>query len=194
MRVDPGVIPMVEEYLDITSWSIPPTCIHFVFRFLCEGTAHSRPMMLVQIFLLPVAIALNWILIFGQFEIPAMGVGGAALAATIYLTVTAICMVVYVLKTARYRPLNLLRNFPSPDIAVIRGIIQLSLPIAVTMLMDAGFFTVIALLMGQLGRVGLAAHQIVINYSTLVFMIPVGLRVRSWCESVSPWDVGKWNK
>jgi len=102
-------------------------------------------------------------------------VGGAALAATIYLTVTAICMVVYVLKTARYRPLNLLRNFPSPDIAVIRGIIQLSLPIAVTMLMDAGFFTVIALLMGQLGRVGLAAHQIVINYSTLVFMIPVGL-------------------
>ena len=60
-------------------------------------------------------------------------------------------------------------------VAEIGKIIKLGLPISVTMVLDSGFFSVIALLMGQLGHIGLAAHQVALNYATLVFMIPVGL-------------------
>ena len=60
MQVDPNVIPLVEDYLDVAAWGMPPTCFYFVFRFLCEGTGHSRPMMIVQLFLLPLAVFLNW--------------------------------------------------------------------------------------------------------------------------------------
>ncbi|MDP6416815.1 MAG: MATE family efflux transporter, partial [Gammaproteobacteria bacterium] len=175
MRVDSNVIPLVKVYLEITAWSMPPTCVYFVFRFLCEGTGHSRPMMLVQILLLPVAIGLNWILIYGHLGIPAMGVGGAALSATIQSTLTALCMAAYVVKTKRYQSFNLFRDFSGPDVVEIVKMTRLGLPIAVTMVLDSSFFSVIALLMGQLGHIGLAAHQVVLNYATIVFMIPVGL-------------------
>ena len=45
MQVDPEVIPFVEDYLEVAAWGMPPACFYFVFRFLCEGTGHSRPML-----------------------------------------------------------------------------------------------------------------------------------------------------
>jgi MATE family multidrug resistance protein len=175
MKVDPNVIPLVENYLEIAAWSMPPTCFYFVFRFLCEGTGHSRPMMIVQLFLLPLAVFLNWALIFGNFGSPALGVRGAALSSTVCLTLSAVCMGGYMLKAARFRHLLLFRQIELPDLGEIGRIVRLGLPIAVTLVLDSGFFSVLSLVMGRLGDVALAAHQVAINYSTLVFMIPVGL-------------------
>ena len=175
MQVDPNVIPLVEDYLDVAAWSMPPTCFYFVFRFLCEGTGHSRPMMIVQLFLLPLAVFLNWVLIFGNFGSPALGVRGAALSSTVCLTLSAVCMGGYLLKAARFRHLFLFRQIGPPDPGEIGRTVRLGLPIAVTLVLDSGFFSVLALVMGQLGAIALAAHQVAINYATLVFMIPVGL-------------------
>ena len=175
MQVDPNVIPLVEDYLDVAAWSMPPTCFYFVFRFLCEGTGHSRPMMIVQLFLLPLAVFLNWVLIFGNFGSPVLGVRGAALSSTVCLTLSAVCMGGYLLKAARFRHLFLFRQIGPPDPGEIGRTVRLGLPIAVTLVLDSGFFSVLALVMGQLGAIALAAHQVAINYATLVFMIPVGL-------------------
>ena len=175
MQVDPKVIPLVEDYLEVAAWGMPPTCLYFVFRFLCEGTGHSRPMMIVQLFLLPLAIFLNWILIFGNFGSPALGVRGAALSSTVCLTLSAVCMAGYLLKAARFQHLFLFRKIGLPDLGEIGMTVRLGLPIAVTLTLDSGFFSVLALVMGQLGGIALAAHQVAINYATLVYMIPVGL-------------------
>ena len=175
MQVDETVTPLVEDYLEIAAWSLPPTCFYFVFRFLCEGTGHSRPMMIVQLFLLPLAAFLNWVLIFGNVGSPAFGVRGAALSSTVCLTLSAVCMGGYLLTTARYRNLFLFRKIGLPDPGEIGRTVRLGLPIAVTLVLDSGFFSVLSLLMGQLGGIALAAHQVAINYATLVFMIPVGL-------------------
>ena len=59
MQVDPNVIPLVEDFLKVAAWGMPPTCFYFVFRFLCEGTGYSRPMMIIQLFLLPLAVFLK---------------------------------------------------------------------------------------------------------------------------------------
>jgi MATE family multidrug resistance protein len=175
MQVAANVIPLVEDYLEVAAWSMPPTCFYFVFRFLCEGTGHSRPMMVVQLFLLPLAVFLNWVLIFGNFGSPALGVRGAALSSTVCLTLSAVCMGGYLLKAARFRHLFLFRQIGPPDPGEIGRTVRLGLPIAVTLVLDSGFFSVLALVMGQLGAIALAAHQVAINYATLVFMIPVGL-------------------
>ena len=66
MSVEASVIPLVESYLQITSWGMPSVCLYFVCRFLCEGTGNARPMMLIQFLVLPINIVLSWILIFGK--------------------------------------------------------------------------------------------------------------------------------
>ena len=132
-------------------------------------------MMIVQLFLLPLAVLLNWVLIFGNIGSPVLGVRGAALSSTVCLTLSAVCMGGYLLKAARFQPLFLFRKIGFPDLGEIGRTVRLGLPISVTLVLDSGFFSVLSLVMGQLGGIALAAHQVAINYATLVYMIPVGL-------------------
>ena len=175
MSVEAAVIPLVESYLQITSWGMPSVCLYFVCRFLCEGTGNARPMMLIQLLVLPINIFLSWILIFGKFGFPVLAVNGAALAGTICLWLTAVLMLIYVAKAGRYRYLKLFSDFARPRLSEMAKLARLGLPVAGLLILESGFFNVIALMMGSLGQIALAAHNVVMNYVTLIFMIPVGL-------------------
>lgn len=175
MSVEASIIPLVESYLQITSWGMPSVCLYFVCRFLCEGTGNARPMMLIQFLVLPINIVLSWILIFGKLGFPALAVNGAALASTICLWLTAGLLLVYVATAGRYHHLKLLREFSRPSLIEIGKLARLGLPVAGLLILEAGFFNAIALMMGSLGQTALAAHNVVMNYVTLIFMIPVGL-------------------
>ena len=175
MRVDPEVIPLVDGYLAITSWSMPAVCVYLVLRFFCEATGRSRPMMVAQLLLLPIGFFGNYLLIYGKWGFPAMGVDGAAVTFAVGLILVAVFMAIYVLRAGRYRSFGLFHNFRRPNVKEIRNLLRLGVPISLNLVLDSGFYGGIALLMGQIGHVALAAHQLVINYATLIFMIPVGL-------------------
>jgi MATE family multidrug resistance protein len=175
MSVEAAVIPLVEDYLRITSWGMPSVCLYFVCRFFCEGTGNARPMMLIQLIVLPINILLSWVLIFGKLGFPALAVNGAALAGIICLWLTAVLMLIYVAKAGRYRYLKLFSDFTRPRLSEIGKLARLGLPVAGLLILESGFFNAIALMMGSLGQIALAAHNIVMNYVTLIFMVPVGL-------------------
>ena len=175
MSVEAAVIPLVEDYLQITSWGMPSVCLYFVCRFLCEGTGNARPMMLIQLVVLPLNILLSWILIFGKWGCPPLAVHGAALAGVICLWLNAGLILGYVVTARRYHHLKLLRDFARPSVREMGKLAQLGLPIAGLLILESGFFNAIALMMGSLGQTALAAHNVVMNYVTLIFMIPVGL-------------------
>jgi MATE family multidrug resistance protein len=175
MSVEAAVIPLVEDYLRITSWGMPSVCLYFVCRFFCEGTGNARPMVLIQLIVLPINILLSWVLIFGKFGFPALAVNGAALAGIICLWLTAVLMLIYVAKAGRYRYLKLFSDFARPRLSEIGKLARLGLPVAGLLILESGFFNAIALMMGSLGQTALAAHNVVMNYVTLIFMVPVGL-------------------
>tara|TARA_B100001123_G_scaffold125640_1_gene146357 strand:- start:220 stop:1002 length:783 start_codon:yes stop_codon:yes gene_type:complete len=104
-----------------------------------------------------------------------MGVDGAAVTFAVGLILVAVFMAIYVLRAGRYRSFGLFHNFRRPNVKEIRNLLRLGVPISLNLVLDSGFYGGIALLMGQIGHVALAAHQLVINYATLIFMIPVGL-------------------
>jgi MATE family multidrug resistance protein len=175
MSVEAAVIPLVEDYLQITSWGMPSVCLYFVCRFLCEGTGNARPMMLIQLVVLPINILLSWILIFGKWGFPPLAVHGAGLAGVICLWLNAGLILGYVAKAGRYRHLKLLCDFARPSVTEIGKLARLGLPVGGLLILESGFFNAIALMMGSLGQTALAAHNIVMNYVTLIFMVPVGL-------------------
>ena len=104
-----------------------------------------------------------------------MDVAGAALAGAMCLWLNALLLLAYVCVAPRYRALRLFDSFQLPCLLVLRKLGKIGLPIAGLLLFESGFFSVIALMMGSLGKVALAAHNVVVNYVTVVFMVPVGL-------------------
>jgi MATE family multidrug resistance protein len=172
--VDPEVIPLAQTYLNLAAWSMPATCLYLALRFLCEATGHSRPMLVINIATLPVVVVGNWALIFGHWGLPALGVEGAALNLILVMSLNAMGMLVFVLLAPRYRARNLFVSFSLPSKEFLT-LLKLGLPIAGTLVLDSGFFSAIALMMGKMGHLWLAAHQVAINYATIAFMIPVSL-------------------
>ena len=90
------------------------------------------------------------------------------------MTLNALGLLGFVLFAPRYRARRLFSSFPMPGRECL-VLSKLGVPIAATLVLDSGFFSAIALMMGKMGHVWLAAHQVAINYATVVFMIPVSV-------------------
>ena len=172
--IDPNVVPLVQRYLALAAWSMPATCLYMALRFLCEATGHSKPMLVINVATLPIVVAGNWAFIFGHLGMPAMGVEGAAANLILVMSLNALGMLLYVVMSRRYRARELWHSFSRPGAGLI-ALLKLGIPIAGTLILDTSFFTAIALMMGKIGHVWLAAHQVAINYATVAFMIPVSL-------------------
>ena len=172
--IDANVVPLVQRYLALAAWSMPATCLYMALRFLCEATGHSKPMLVINVATLPVVVAGNWAFIFGHLGMPAMGVEGAAANLILVMSLNALGMLLYVVMSRRYRARELWHSFSRPGAGLI-ALLKLGIPIAGTLILDTSFFTAIALMMGKIGHVWLAAHQVAINYATVAFMIPVSL-------------------
>jgi MATE family multidrug resistance protein len=175
LGIDPAIVPVTEGYLAAISWGIPGACFYLGLRFVSEGSGHTRPIMYIQLLALLLNIPGNWVFMYGAFGVPAMGAVGAGWSSAMVLTLTAVAIVAYVAQRPRFRLYRLFRRLDPPRWETLKGLLRLGLPIALVMVMEVGLFTAVALLMGSLGAVAVAAHQIAFNYAALVFMVPLGI-------------------
>jgi len=174
-RIDPLIIPVSAGYLRALSWGAPGLCFIFLFRFFSEGSGHTRPTMLYGIAGALMNIPLNYMLMFGHFGAPAMGTVGCGIATSIVIWLQFLLLIVYICTHRHYRAFALFSSFEAPRWAEIAALLRLGLPIAVSISIEGGLFVGAALLIGRLGPLPSAAHIIAINFSALVFMIPLGM-------------------
>ena len=175
LGVDPAIVPVTRGYLSAIAWGMPGACFYLGLRYVSEGIGHTRPIMYIQLLALLANIPGNFIFMYGAMGVPAMGAVGAGWSSALVFSLSALAMFAYVARKPLYRPYGL---FTSPDLPrweALRGLLRLGLPIALVIVMEVGLFTAVALLMGSLGAVAVAAHQIAFNYAALVFMVPLGI-------------------
>ncbi len=172
---DASIIPLANDYLVIVSWGAALSQMYMAGRFVSEGIEYVRPMMIIQLVLLPVNALGNYVLIFGNWGFPELGATGAAIATSITLSLGLFLMLLNLIYNQRYRDLALFKKYYGIDFSRIKEILVISIPIAVSMILESSLFTSISLLMGRLGVLPLAGHQIAINYASLMFMFPLGL-------------------
>jgi MATE family multidrug resistance protein len=120
-------------------------------------------------------IPLNYVLMFGKFGFPALGVIGCGIATSIVLWLQFLMLLVYIRTHRHYEPFELMSRLEKPDLKEILGLLKVGIPIAVAIFVEGSLFVGAALLIGRLGPVPTAAHLIAINFAALLFMIPVGL-------------------
>jgi MATE family multidrug resistance protein len=117
----------------------------------------------------------NWILIYGKLGAPAMGAVGSGWStawARIYL---AAVLVGYLLWYDRKHRTRLLRTPIQPDLRRIRRLLALGFPAAMQISLEIGVFALVTALIGRLGAVSLASHQIALNTVSLTYMVPLGV-------------------
>ncbi len=175
MQVDPALIAPSMGYLRGVACGFPAIALYHVLRCYSDGLGRTRPSMVIGIFGLLLNIPLNYIFIYGKLGLPAMGGVGCGWATGLVMIASLLAMLAWVAWAPVYRACGLFARFEWPRRAVIGRLLQVGVPIGVAIFAEASIFSVIALLIGGLGASVVAGHQIALNFSSLVFMLPYSL-------------------
>jgi len=169
------VIPEAEAYLHALAWGVLPLSFFITFRYLADGLSITKTTMYVSFLGLMLNIPLNYILMFGKLGFPALGAQGCGYATAIVLFIQMLLYVVIAHKHQVLKTYQLFHQFDAPNWRKIWRFFLLGLPIGMSMFAEVGFFSVITLLASSLATEIVAAHQIALNFSSLLFMVPLGL-------------------
>ncbi len=175
MQVDDELIEPAMGYLRAVACGFPAVALYHVLRCFSDGLGHTRPTMVLGLLGLLLNIPLNYIFIYGKLGLPAMGGVGCGWATALVMVAMLLGMLAWVAWAPYYQSSGLLRRFDWPQGRVIRRLLSVGLPIGVSIFAEASIFSVIALLIGGLGATVVAGHQIALNFSSMVFMIPYSL-------------------
>lgn len=173
--IAPEIRPGATAFVHGIRWGAPALALFLCMRYLCDGLHFTVPTMVLGFGGLLLLIPTGYALTFGLGGLPALGAGGLGLASALVMWLQALGLSAYLARAQRFRDLHLLDRYDPPHWPPIRGLLALGLPIGFTWLMEGGLFVATALVIGRLGQVPAAAHQIAINVASLCFMVPMAL-------------------
>ncbi len=175
MGIAPAIVPGVIDFLHAVRWGAPAFALYLAMRYLSDGLHWSLPTMLLGFGGLCVLAPTAYVLTNGALGFPELGAQGIGIATSLMFWVQAIGFALYLRHSRRFADLQLFSNFEWPRWAVQRELLHVGLPIGVTITMEGGLFAVTALLIGRLGEVPVAAHQVALNVASICFMLPFGI-------------------
>jgi MATE family multidrug resistance protein len=168
---DPALAGEIGRFMRAIRWGAPAFLGYSVLRFLLVAAFRTRIVMVIPLLAIPLNAALNWVLVFGHFGMPALGSAGSGCATAIVQWMTLLCFAGYIVAMPGQIPVRLAVRV----LAEIPRILRLGLPISALIGLETGLFVTTGILMGLLGSDALGAHQLVFNVIGVCFMVPLGL-------------------
>lgn len=162
------------SYLRTLQWGMLPFLGYLVLRSYLAAMERPRWAIAAVIVAFLFNILANWVLMFGHWGMPALGLPGSGLATTLasWVMFGGLAAVVYL--DRRFRRFHLFGRFWRPDWPRFRDYWRLGVPIGATLAFEVTIFNCAVFLMGLIGADALAAHSIAIQIASLVFMVPLG--------------------
>ncbi|MCP3867815.1 MAG: MATE family efflux transporter [Gammaproteobacteria bacterium] len=174
---DLQVLQVTGDYLDGFSWGVPALVGIFVLRPYSEGLAFTRPHLIASLVSLAINIPANYALIFGHWGAPALGGAGAGWATALSFWAAFSVMAWYSRHHLAYRKASLWCRFhPRVPIELVH-LLRVGLPVALTLFVEVSIFSLVALFIGGRPDTEIAANQIAMNVSYLVFTLPLSISV-----------------
>lgn len=171
----PEVSGSARNFLLLVGASLLPMFMAMSLRQFSESLNHPWPPMAIMLGSVVLNVALNWVFIYGHLGSPALGLDGAGLATLLSRLAALAAIFLYVLRARRFSdalPAGWLRRL---HLERFRSLLKIGLPAAGQLLLEVSAFTMAAIMMGWLGTVPLAAHQIALTCCATTFMFPLGI-------------------
>jgi len=175
MLIDPEIVPTSVKYMDALAYGAPAICLLLLLRFFSEGSGYTKPTMYMGLMGILMNVPLNYVLMFGKLGMPALGAKGCGYATSVVIWSQLAMMFCYVRWHGHFRDYELFKRWDWPQWATISKLLKIGLPIGTAIFVEGSLFIGAALLIARLGALPASAHLIAINYSALMFMIPLGL-------------------
>lgn len=177
MKQPQEVVELAIPYLELVAFSLVPLIIFQAFKQFSDGLSMTKFPMYATIVANVVNVILNYLLIFGKFGLPQLGIIGAAIGTLVSRFVMLFMLWLILAKTERSKAFVTNIKLFVLENAMLKKIINLGLPSAMQMLFEVAIFTAAIWLSGLLGKNAQAANQIALNLSSMTFMVAMGLSV-----------------
>lgn len=175
MALEPDVLSVAQRFVRIASLSFPLFAVHRVLHGYSTSINQTKPLMIIALLALALNALANWVLVFGRIGFSPQGGAGCAWALLITQGFGVVSLLVWMRYSKAYQSTWPLGRWEWPRGAVLRELLHLGWPIGLTYFAETSAFSLIALLVAPLGSVQMAAHQIALNFTSLVFMVPLSL-------------------
>ena len=173
--VDPTVASLTRAYVNVLNWGTFPLLVYGGFRRYLQGVGRVRPVAFALITANLVNLGGNWILIYGHFGFPAMGVRGSALSTCAARVYMAAVLVYAAWAHESDRGHALFAHWPGPDWTRLRELLRLGLPAASQLILEIAAFGAATVMSAHLGPIALATHEIVLCCAAYTYMVPLGI-------------------
>ncbi|MBD2527539.1 MATE family efflux transporter [Nostoc sp. FACHB-133] len=170
-----STVLLTQSYLRAIVWGFPALIGFSVLKNLMSALNHPQLIMMIMVIGVVVNAIGNYILMFGKLGLPALGLAGIGWASTFTLWGQFIAGISFISLDKELRTYQFFGHWYRFNALVFREIFKIGLPIAILFAIEISLNTCIAYLMGYLGTVTLAAHQIAIQTTQIVFMVPLGI-------------------
>ena len=190
MAVPDAVAALAVRYVHAVALGLPAIALYETLRFYSDGMHHTRASLQFALLGSAVNVVANYVLIYGGAGlaavfgsalpatlrgVPALGAAGCGIATAVSMGVMCSAMFVYTRRASVYRLARVGVGFSAPSPAGIAELLRVGLPIGVAIFSEVSLFSVIALFLAGLGKVVIAAHTVALNFSSILFMVPLSL-------------------
>ncbi|WP_424986532.1 MATE family efflux transporter [Microbulbifer sp. S227A] len=170
---EPHVAQLASEYLRVACWGIIPALLVMVLKSYLAALERTQVVLWVTVWAAVTNGVVDYMLIFGNWGAPELGLMGAALASLVTQMVSLVAIVAYA--AWRLPDHQIFLRLWRPDWEMMGRVFRLGVPIGLTLVSEVGLFAASALMMGWLGTLSLAAHGIVVTVASATFMVHLGL-------------------
>ncbi|HVU44695.1 MAG TPA: MATE family efflux transporter [Terracidiphilus sp.] len=173
--ITPEVAGPAGIYLRILNWGTLPLLLYQCSRRYLQGVGQVRVVTVTYVLANLVNWFGNWVLIYGKLGLPALEVSGSAYSTLASRVMMAVALIGFAWRYERKRGHPLFRHWARPQIERLRGLVRLGAPAAGQIVLEVGAWNLATFSVGYLTPVALATHQIVLNYASVTYMVPLGV-------------------
>ena len=174
IKQDPQVVKLAADYLHTLMWGFPAIMFFLLLRELVAASDKARIITYITLVALPLNAILNYILMYGKLGLPALHIAGIGIASAIVSWLIFLALLTYVLCQPTLKR-HLLQRWQSLHWPTLKALWKIGYPMSLMSTFEIGLFSLTSIIMGYIGIVALAAHQIVIQIVAVGFMAYLGI-------------------
>ncbi|MGJ5175210.1 MATE family efflux transporter [Bradyrhizobium oligotrophicum] len=171
----PGVAHLAQAYLAGLAWGIAPMLWFLALRSFMGAVNRPEPVLWITLAAIPLNALLVYPLLYGLWGFPRLGLTGVGLATSLVNAGTFLAGLWFATYRPPFRDYRVLAQLGDVDWRLMRQLLVIGAPISLSFLLEYGLFSAAAILMGWISTPALAAHQIALQITAILFMVPFGI-------------------
>ncbi|WP_426208297.1 MATE family efflux transporter [Massilia sp. TWP1-3-3] len=175
--LDAEVNANASRFLHVISLGMPAFGCYRALYGYTTSINQTKPVMVIALLGLLLNVFINYLLVFGNWGMPKMGAVGCAVATVIGMWLMLAAMLLWIRYAPAYRATYPFTHWEWPHWPEISSMLRLGVPIGITYFAEVSAFGAVSLLIARFGVVQVSAHQIALNFSSLVFMVPLSFGI-----------------